>query len=157
VHHSPSRIKGVKALLCNCRNRLIQASQIGSVSSYRYNGLGQRISKTAGTNVTHYTYGLNGQLLSETTGVVTTDYLYFNGQPLAIIKQGAVYYVHTDHLGTPRAVTDTYQHVVWRWDSDPFGMMAANEDPDGDGTTFVFNLRFAGQYYDKELKGVGDN
>jgi RHS repeat-associated protein len=41
---------------------------------------------------------------------------------------------------------------VWRWDSDPFGKMAANEDPDGDGTAFVFNLRFAGQYYDKETR-----
>jgi RHS repeat-associated protein len=128
----------------------VQASQIGSVSSYRYNGLGQRISKIAGTTVTHYTYGLNGQLLSETTGADTTDYLYFNGQPLALVRQGGMYYIHTDHLGTPRAVTNTYQQVVWRWDSDPFGMMAANEDPDGDGTAFVFNLRFAGQYYDKE-------
>jgi RHS repeat-associated protein len=120
------------------------------VSSYRYNVLGQRISKTAGTTVTHYTYGLNGQLLSETTGAVTTDYLYFNGQPLALVRQGGMYYIHTDHLGTPRAVTNTYQNVVWRWDSDPFGMSTANEDPDGDGVEFTLNLRFPGQYYDIE-------
>jgi RHS repeat-associated protein len=69
-----------------------------------------------------------------------------------MVRQGTVYYLHTDQLGTPRAVTDTSKNVIWRWDSDPFGMMAANEDPDGDGTKFAFNLRFAGQYYDKETR-----
>jgi RHS repeat-associated protein len=69
-----------------------------------------------------------------------------------MVRQGTVYYLHTDQLDTPRAVTDTSKNVIWRWDSDPFGKMAANEDPDGDGTAFVFNLRFAGQYYDKETR-----
>jgi len=61
-----------------------------------------------------------------------------------------LYYIHNDHLGTPRAVTDAAQTVVWRWDSDPFGTTAANEDPDNDGKAFTFNLRFPGQYYDSE-------
>jgi RHS repeat-associated protein len=39
---------------------------------------------------------------------------------------------------------------VWRWDSDPFGTMPANEDPDGDSTLFAYNLRFPGQYFDSE-------
>ena len=39
---------------------------------------------------------------------------------------------------------------MWRWDSDPFGTTAANEDPDGDSNLVVFNLRFAGQYFDVE-------
>jgi len=59
-------------------------------------------------------------------------------------------YVHTDHLGTPRAVTDTTGTVIWRWDSRPFGDSPANEDPDGDGIGFTLNLRFPGQYYDAE-------
>jgi RHS repeat-associated protein len=61
-----------------------------------------------------------------------------------------VYYVYADHLNTPRVITDGSNKVVWRWDSDPFGADAANEDPDGDGTKFTYNLRFPGQYYDKE-------
>ena len=40
--------------------------------------------------------------------------------------------------------------IVWRWDSDPFGTTAANEDPDGDSQAFVYNLRFPGQYADSE-------
>ena len=40
--------------------------------------------------------------------------------------------------------------IVWRWDSEPFGTAAANQDPDGDGNLFVYNPRFPGQYYDAE-------
>lgn len=59
------------------------------------------------------------------------------------------YYVHTDQLGTPRVIT-AGNTIVWRWQSDPFGSTAAQEDPDGDGTAFTYNLRFPGQYLDQE-------
>jgi RHS repeat-associated protein len=40
--------------------------------------------------------------------------------------------------------------IVWRWDyMEPFGMMAASENPSGLGT-FTYNPRFPGQVYDKE-------
>jgi len=61
-----------------------------------------------------------------------------------------VYYAYADHLNTPRVITDATNKIVWRWDSDPFGTDAANEDPDGDGQKFSYNLRFPGQYYDRE-------
>jgi RHS repeat-associated protein len=62
-----------------------------------------------------------------------------------------VYYVHTDHLTTPRRLTRPSDgEVVWRWDSDPFGTTTANEDPDGDSAVFEYNLRFPGQYWDVE-------
>jgi RHS repeat-associated protein len=62
----------------------------------------------------------------------------------------AIYYIHTDHLGTPRVITNQPAQVVWRWDNDdPFGANAANENPSGLGT-FSCNLRFPGQYFDKE-------
>ena len=59
-------------------------------------------------------------------------------------------FIHTDHIGTPRQVTDDSQTVVWRWDSTPFGDSAPNEDPDGDFKNLTLNLRFPGQYYDVE-------
>jgi RHS repeat-associated protein len=62
-----------------------------------------------------------------------------------------LYYVHADHLDTPRAIADEQNRIVWRWDNtDPFGANAPDEDPDGDGQRFVFNLRFPGQYFDRE-------
>ncbi|MDD2776896.1 MAG: RHS repeat-associated core domain-containing protein [Gallionella sp.] len=39
---------------------------------------------------------------------------------------------------------------MWRWDNtDPFGNNIANENPANQGT-FTFNLRFPGQYFDRE-------
>jgi RHS repeat-associated protein len=60
------------------------------------------------------------------------------------------YYIHTDQLDTPRVITDGAGNVTWQWDnSDPFGNNVPNENPGGAGQ-FVFPLRFAGQYADKE-------
>jgi RHS repeat-associated protein len=42
--------------------------------------------------------------------------------------------------------------ILWRWDSEPFGTAAANQDPDGDGNQFVYNPRFPGQYFDAETE-----
>jgi RHS repeat-associated protein len=64
--------------------------------------------------------------------------------------EAQVYYIHTDHLDTPRMITDTAGNTVWQYDnSDPFGNNVPNENPSGQGT-FTNNLRFAGQYFDKE-------
>jgi RHS repeat-associated protein len=40
--------------------------------------------------------------------------------------------------------------VVWRWElpGEAFGNDRPNEDPDGDGIAFVFDLRYPGQQYD---------
>lgn len=64
----------------------------------------------------------------------------------------AVYYLHNDHLNTPRLVMDEQNTVVWRNRplQEPFGVAPPEEDPDGNGTPFVLNLRFPGQYFDKE-------
>jgi len=64
--------------------------------------------------------------------------------------QAKVYYIHPDHLDTPRVLTDEANRIVWRWDSDPFGAYLADEDPDEDGAKVTLNLRFPGQYFDKE-------
>lgn len=63
------------------------------------------------------------------------------------------YYIVPDHLNTPRIVQDQNGNTIWRWDQgEPFGVTQPNADPDGDGITFDFPLRFPGQYFDKETK-----
>jgi RHS repeat-associated protein len=61
-------------------------------------------------------------------------------------------YLHTDHLNTPRLVTDEQNKILWRSQplAEPFGNGAPEEDPDGNGIPFAMNLRFPGQYADKE-------
>jgi RHS repeat-associated protein len=63
-----------------------------------------------------------------------------------------VYYIHSDHLDTPRVVTNQQNQIVWQNPplSEPFGSGAPDEDPDGDATPFTLNLRFPGQYFDPE-------
>lgn len=63
----------------------------------------------------------------------------------------SLYFVHPDHLGSPRMITDAAKKVVWRWDNlEAFGSTGLQEDPDQDTKKFKFNLRFAGQYHDLE-------
>jgi RHS repeat-associated protein len=63
-----------------------------------------------------------------------------------------IYYIHPDHLNTPRVITNNVNQVVWRWDNlDPFGANLPNENPGGLGI-FTCNLRLPGQYFDRETK-----
>ncbi|MDX1374033.1 MAG: RHS repeat-associated core domain-containing protein [Burkholderiales bacterium] len=71
--------------------------------------------------------------------------------PITVGAGKALYFIHVDHLNTPRLIADGAQKTVWRWDQqEPFGNNPANEDPDGDGIAFSFPKRFPGQYYDAE-------
>ena len=64
--------------------------------------------------------------------------------------QAQVYFIHADHLNTPRLVADATGTTVWRWDQqEPFGSNPADENPSGLGA-FDLPLRLPGQYYDRE-------
>ena len=63
---------------------------------------------------------------------------------------GLDFFIYPDHLTTPRAITRPSGQVVWRWEGDPFGAARPDQDPDGNGKTFTYNLRFPGQYFDQE-------
>lgn len=61
-----------------------------------------------------------------------------------------IYYVHNDHLGTPKMLSNSSGHPVWRATARPFGKASVNNDVDGDGVEVEFNIRQPGQYYDRE-------
>ena len=78
--------------------------------------------------------------------------LSYNGYgSSATTKTTSVYYVYADHLDTPRVITRAQDNkIAWRWDeTDPFGLQKPNENP-SNLNNFTYNLRFAGQYYDRE-------
>ncbi|WP_089725806.1 RHS repeat-associated core domain-containing protein [Candidatus Thiosymbion oneisti] len=140
----------------NQANRLAEVKQgTATIATYLYNAEGQRVVKTVGGRTSHFLYGPGGQLLGvydAATGDAREEILYFDSIPVATARNGTLYYIHTDHLGTPRLVSDQNQTLVWRWISDPFGKATPNQDPDGNGTSFVLNLRFPGQYFDAETE-----
>jgi RHS repeat-associated protein len=61
-----------------------------------------------------------------------------------------IYFIHTDHLNTPRLITNNVGQAVWSWNNDdPFGANVPNENPSALGD-FTCNLRLPGQYFDRE-------
>jgi RHS repeat-associated protein len=61
-----------------------------------------------------------------------------------------VFFIHADHLDTPRLVSNAAGTAVWRWDQqEPFGVNVPDENPSSLGA-YEFPLRFPGQYFDKE-------
>ncbi|WP_172637460.1 RHS repeat-associated core domain-containing protein [Thioflavicoccus mobilis] len=142
------------ASIYNQANRLAEVRQGAvTVAQYLYNAEGQRVVKTIGATVTHFLFGQQGQLLGVydgSDGSAIEEIVYLGMTPVATVRDGQIYFIHTDHLGTPRVVTNGSQQIVWGWASDPFGEAIADQDPDGDGVAFVFGLRFAGQWFDGE-------
>jgi RHS repeat-associated protein len=65
-----------------------------------------------------------------------------------------LYYIHADHLNTPRLIADSTGTTVWRNDNtEPFGDSVADENPSGLGA-FEFPLRDPGTYFDNETNLV---
>ena len=144
----------------NASDRLSQFKQAGVVkASYRYNAIGERVA--AGPNAssidTYTLYDEAGKWIGDYAGssVAKQQVVWLGDIPVGLIVRSgggqALYYVQSDHLGTPRAVVDPSRNVaVWTWDakSEVFGVSAPNQDPDLDGTSLVFDMRFPGQRYD---------
>jgi len=92
------------------------------------------------------------------SGTRTRRYAYAGGfAPLQVIDPAGgggetAYEVHTDHLDTPRLLTDASGEVVWQAGYQAYGEAAVDEDPDGDGTDLAFHVRFPGQYRDAETE-----
>jgi RHS repeat-associated protein len=163
------------------RGRLSQLNLPISTSAtlpvnYWYNALEQRVRKSGDTSMvptgaSNYSYDEEGHVLGEydASGVPIYEVVWLGDQPVAVVKQirtgsGAtlnvatrVDYVYADHLNAPRMIVRDSDHaIIWRWDSsEPFGLTPANSNPFALGA-YVFNLRFPGQVYDKEV-GWSDN
>jgi RHS repeat-associated protein len=130
------------------------ASNAGSTATYTYNALGQRIKRATSGVSTMYMYDEAGHLAGEytTTGILIQETVWLGDTPVATLRPNEaggvnLFYVHADHLNTPRLVTDTSNNIRWSWDSDAFGTTVPNENPAGVGM-FEYNLRFPGQQYD---------
>jgi RHS repeat-associated protein len=123
------------------------------LARYRYNVRAQRVAKQIpGTaSEQHFLYE-NGRLAGEAdaNGTIRVQYLYLGQRPVALLTEGSTYFIHTNHLGAPIAVTDAARTVIWVATYTPFGRATVDEDPDRDGRPFTFNLRLPGQYEDAE-------
>ncbi|WP_307592892.1 RHS repeat-associated core domain-containing protein [Variovorax paradoxus] len=119
-----------------------------------------------------YVYDEQGTLIAEAgsggaNSAGQASYIYLptaNGpMPIAAVINGATYAVHSDHLNTPRKLSNADGQAVWQWGYSAFGedkpTVAKNRFANLDitpnpGTTSVsevkFSLRYPGQYADEE-------
>ncbi|HRQ65188.1 MAG TPA: RHS repeat-associated core domain-containing protein [Xanthomonadaceae bacterium] len=127
---------------------------------YTYNGHGERVAKILPQEIclnacpgTLFVYDEAGRLLGEydLMGQPKQEHVWADDTPVAVLRAGESYYVHSDHLNTPRAIADKDGNLRWRWAfaDNAFGERAAEEDPENEGP-FEYHLRFPGQYFDAE-------
>jgi RHS repeat-associated protein len=91
------------------------------------------------------TYQLTAKAVDQLGGETTSTPITVTVGP-----QAKGYFIHVDHLNTPRLVADATGTTVWRWDQqEPFGNNVPDENPSSLGV-FDLPLRLPGQYFDKE-------
>ena len=121
-----------------------------------------------------YVYAEDGALLGEygsggTNSSGTAQYLYLptasGPMPIAAVIKGQTYAIHSDHLNTPRKLTQADGQVAWQWAYSAFGeeqpttgakRFTSETTTPSTGSTSIpevtFNLRYPGQYFDQETK-----
>lgn len=151
----------------NAANRLATANGPPGAANYHYNAQGQRVRKTVGSSESYSVYDPAGRWIGDYDGLgggrggddggPIQQVVWLGDLPVGLIDAtGKLYYIEPDALGTPRVVIDPTRGpvgagtAVWRWDleGEAFGAGLPNQDPDGDSTNFVFDMRFPGQRYD---------
>ena len=97
---------------------------VNSTLGYKYDGAGRRVRKLIGED-TRFVYGIGGALVAEfngNTGSLTKEYVSGGGMMAVIEPATGTKYTTSDHLGSPRAVTDAAGSLVSRHDYLPFGV-----------------------------------
>src|SRR5260370_939722 len=127
----------------DAENRLINVNN-GSVATYVYDANGRRIEKiTPGGNQVHYFYDEEGHVLVEVnqSGAGIKGYAYMAGQH-AVEFTTQTYFIHTDHLGSTRTVSNYLGGVTDKMDYLRYGEQIA-------GGTFTTH-KFTGYERDAE-------
>jgi RHS repeat-associated protein len=178
-------LEGSRRYRYNANGQLVEVrEQERAVARYRYNHLGQRVSKTVfdqGKPETTYFLWHQQRLVAELSGDghdalrTDTQYLYLKdgnkaATPIAKLEaatasgnttgKARLLAVHADHRGQPIAMSDEQQRVVWR------SAASVHVNAWGDASTAAataaaaqqaeMNLSLPGQYRDAET-GLHDN
>jgi RHS repeat-associated protein len=146
------------------QGRMSSATVSGNTFNYVYNPLGQLVKRSGpGITLTYFVYDEAGHLVGEygNTGQLIQETVWLGDTPVATLRSNGsggvdIYYVHTDHLNTPRKVTrPSDDKLRWRWDPDAFGNGSPSQNPQSLGN-FVYNMRLPGQIYSPET-GMNQN
>ena len=121
--------------------------------SYRYNGVGERVYRSGSNQTVHTVFDPNGHWIGDYDeyGQCIQQAIWLGDLPVGLIAATAgsascstcnrMRWARRASSSTPRAIV-----AVWRWEleHEAFGEELPNQDPDGDNTLFVLDLRLPG-------------
>lgn len=127
--------------------KVTKSSDGSLIAAYRYDHRGLRIEKTTPAATTRYSWDNQERLVRETDGNGTILARYTWGGPhelVAIEKNGAVYYPHSNARGDILAITDGAGARVASYEYGPWGELLSSTG------TFDQPWRYAGYYSDTD-------
>jgi RHS repeat-associated protein len=97
----------------------VKDDQDNIIGEYLYDGEGRRVKKISNTETTIFVYNAGGTLVAEYSTVVASS------------EDAQVSYLTTDHLGSPRVITNDNGEVTSRKDYTAFGeeTLSSERDP----------------------------
>lgn len=141
---------GITDFEYNLENRLARVIKDGKEIQYYYDPFGRRLFKEIDGKKTWFDHSDEGLVAEyDDAGNLLTSYSWKPGttwstSPVMLSKNGQHYFYQNDHLGAPRALTDTRGNIVWQAEYDVFGALEITT------REVENNLRFPGQYFDGE-------
>lgn len=146
---------GTNTFTFDDRGRMTGATGSFGAATYVVNGMGHRVKKVVGSTATLFAFDGQGHIVGEYdgTGAPVRETIWIGDTPVKLLVGNSTftaYDIWTDHLNTPRRVTDAANQDRWEWSQeDAFGDNSPNENPASLGA-LTLNLRFPGQYFDAE-------
>jgi RHS repeat-associated protein len=113
--------------------------------TYLYDGNKKRVRANTNGALIYNVYDASGALVhidNLLTGKAT-DTIRAGGMTIARVENNTPVYLHTDHLGSPVAGTDTAGNVAWTEMLSPFGITANNPVANDDQGVFTGHIRDA--------------
>lgn len=140
-------IAGITTYAYSSQGRLLQVVTPSKTISYQHNALGNRVAKLVNGVITEKYLWLGKTTLLATydaTDTLLQRYQYTDGNtPDSFTQGGQTYYIVTDHLGSPRAITDATGAIVKKLDYDSFGNVLSDSNP-----SLSIPFGFAGGLFD---------
>jgi RHS repeat-associated protein len=139
--------QGTNVYTWDAANRLVSANVDGVVSSFEYDGSGNRTAQTVDGVTTEYVLDVAGglpEVIVATTSGAITRYVQIQGQVLAQQDSGAWTYILPDHLGSVRQLVGSDSQVDLAQSFDPFGVPF---ETSGSG---VSDFGYTGEWWDSE-------
>jgi len=141
------------------------AEVTSATARFQYDGRSRRVARQINGQWTYTVFDPSGNPLSEvvlsgSAWLPLRDYVWLDGRILAQLEYASgtrrPFFAHVDHLGMPRALTNSAGQLVWSTFQRPYGEVGEKTIPDPlTGTTVVTNLRLPGQYDERLLGSLG--